>query len=178
MTFPGFKNIGDELFKQSKFKYHISGDELVLHTDNFKQAFDFEITKDSLLKIAINNDTYENIYFEYQTLNLSGKYRISSYTINKTFPRENVKDHHSSIDSPVAFDFNDDKTVIINPKLFQYFAKTSSSIDSVFKYQVNDDKIVFSNSEQTFELPYTYDGILHLHLNGEVFEKFDLGKMD
>ena len=177
LTFPGFKNIGIELFGQDKFKYQIYGNEILLYNDNFKERFDFEITKDSLLKLTVNKDKFKNIYFEHQILNLLGKYQITSFTKNKAIPFENLKEHYSSFNS-VAFEFSDDKSVIINPKIFKYLLKEATAIDSIFQYKVQGNKIVFSNSKQTFELPYSYDGVIHLHLNNDIFKKFDLGKTE
>tara|TARA_R110002051_G_scaffold324078_2_gene419943 strand:- start:15 stop:743 length:729 start_codon:yes stop_codon:yes gene_type:complete len=176
LTFTGFKNIGIALFGQDKFKYQISGNEILLYNDNFKETFDFEITKDSLIKLEVNKDKFKNIYFEYQTLNLLGKYQIMSFTKNKIVPFEDLKEHYNSFNS-IAFEFSDNKSVIINPEIFQYLLKDSSPIDSVFQFKVQENKIVFSNSKQTFELPYSYDGIIHLYLNNDIFEKFDLRKI-
>ncbi len=178
LTFPGFKNIGTALFGQDKFKYQISGNEIVLYNDNFKKTFDFEITKDSLIKLEVNKGKIKNIYFKHQTLSVVGKYQIKSYTKRASISWEDIKKYHGSVLGFIAFEFFKDNTVTINPKLSQYLVNKPTFFNAVFQYEIKGNKIIFSNSKETFELQYSYDGILRLHLSNEVFKKFDLGKIE
>ena len=179
LTFPGFKNIGELLFKQDKFKYEISGDEITLYNKDFKESFDFEITTDSLLKIEVNKDQWANIYFKYQNLKLEGKYVIGGYTKQKTVTHEDITNDSrtSFLFDVIAFEFTEDNSVMVNSKLLRYLNHKTVN-DSIFRYQVKEKAIVFSNDELSFQLPYTYDGILRLRPDDKNFIKWDMVNVD
>ena len=176
LFFPGSKNIGDYIWGHNKFKYQIEGDEITLYNKGFKETFNIEITKDSLLKLEINNDKFSYISFKYITLKLSDKYQVIGFTQNKTAIKNKINRYVETLFNHVSFNFKTNDTVEIYPPLAQYFLKDSTATDFIFTYNKLEKEIVFISPNQTFKLPYLYDGILHLYINDNHFKQFDLIK--
>lgn len=178
INFPGFKSIGKTLLGYNTFQYELKNKKLTLSHNTFKKTFDIDVTQDSLLRVAIHHENIKNIYFKPQNLNLTGYYKINSYTRSKKSTLKSVEKNRDILfNTDHSFVFKDENTATIDLNLVRYILKNTTITDTVFNVKKEKEQLTFSNAKHSFTLPYFYDGVLHLYLNDRNFEKIDVGKI-
>ncbi|WP_215225284.1 hypothetical protein [Echinicola shivajiensis] len=174
LIFEGNMNIGQHFFDNDHFKYQIIGTRLILQNNSYKEKFALSFDKDSLLRIDIHDKT--QLYFKQLKLNLTGKYSIVSYEKHPQANLDTISKYRDELTKGIAFHFNKDNTVNINPKVVQFLLKHPNNKNEVFDYVLTNNSIVFDNSDYSFLLDYTYDGILHFFPEDKNFRRLDFMK--
>ncbi|MBD8489605.1 hypothetical protein IFO69_12690 [Echinicola sp. CAU 1574] len=174
LIFEGNMNIGLHYFDNDHFKYQLTGNKLSLFNKGQKEKLQLSFDKDSLLRIDIHDNT--QLYFKKLQLELEGKYSILSY---ERYPQANldtINKYRDELTEGIAFDFKDNNTVNISPKVTQFLLKHPNNTNEAFDYTLTNNTIVFSNSDYRFQLDYAYDGILHFFPKDTNFKRWDFMK--
>ncbi|UCS94814.1 hypothetical protein KZP23_07340 [Echinicola marina] len=174
LIFEGNKNIGQHFFDNDHFKYQLTGNKLHLQNSSYLEKFPLSFDQDSLLRIDIHDNT--QLYFKKLQLDLVGKYSIVSYERHPQANLDTISKYRDELTEGIAFDFKENNTVNINPKVAQSLLKYPNNTNEIFDYTLTNNTIVFSNSDYSFQLDYTYDGILHFFPEDKNFKRWDFIK--
>ena len=96
-----------------------------------------------------------------QPVKLSGKYVVVGFKVKNDMQKNGGRLIAATSGIDYAFNFVDDKSLRINPKLgLPYFS------DSVFKYEITDTTLYLLGKNGQHFMPYRRDGIiLNLYIN-------------
>ena len=105
-----------------------------------------------------------------QPVKLSGKYVVVGFKVKNDMEKNGGSLIAATSGIDYAFNFIDDKSLQINPKLgLPYFS------DSVFKYEVTDTTLYLLGENGQHFIPYRRDGIiLNLYINKNGIDTLEL----
>ena len=105
-----------------------------------------------------------------QPVKLSGKYVVVGFKVKNDMEKNGGRLIAATSGINYAFNFIDNKSLQINPKLgLPYFS------DSVFKYEATDTTLYLSGKNGEHLIPYRRDGsILNLYINKNGIDTLEL----
>lgn len=165
----------NEMYKGTNgnnFKYELYDKKIVLMQNDFKKSLSVQLSQDGTAKIDFDLSRINYIIFKHADLNLDGQFKMGGFTFSKDANKEDIMSKYQDLFTSYTITFKNDNKASLSPTFAHYF--TGDSINTSYNYNISGKEIEFNNEDSTFKFEYSYDGILHFHLNDKNFEKWDL----